>query len=36
MNNFDFFKASGIFQLVGVLIIIAFFLMVIALKKTSR
>jgi len=35
MNNFDFFKASGIFQLIGVLMIIAILLMYIALNKKN-
>lgn len=36
MNNFDFSKANFSMQLIGLLVIIAFFLMIIALKKTSR
>ena len=36
MNNFDFFKASASMQLAGALVMIAFFLMIIAIKKTSH
>jgi len=33
MNNFDFFKASAVFQLIGVLMAIVFLLMYIAFWK---
>lgn len=33
MDNFDFFKASGIFQLVSALLMIVFLLMYIAFWK---
>jgi hypothetical protein len=36
MNNFDFLKASSMFQLIGALLAIAILLMYIALKKKTN